>query len=54
MFSNPAAGENLTAKYYANEAIAISVPASFLVGLDTEEKLKLDEQGFLNLNFNLT
>ena len=54
--SMPALGEHLTAKPYVDNAISNSVDASSLLGLDPEEKLKLDEQISIipNLYFSIT
>ena len=49
-------GENLTAKYYVDTTISKSVDASSLLGLDLNEEIKLDEQGFTIpiCTFNIT
>ena len=49
-----AAPEHLTAKYYVEEAIYNSVDESSLIGLDLDEKLKLDEQDSKILNSTVT
>ena len=46
--------EQLTPKYYVDQAISIDVDESSLLRLDPNEKLKLDEQDSIILNSNLT
>ena len=54
VYSMPAVGEHLAAKYYVDYAISNSVDESSLLRLDTDEKLKLDEQDSVILKSNLT
>ena len=52
--SFPAIPEHLTAKIYVDNAISYSVDESSLLKLDSDEKLKPDEQDFIVLNSALT
>ena len=52
--SAPAVPEHLTAKYYVHQAISNSVDEASLLGLDPNEKLKLDEQDLIILISTLT
>ena len=52
--SSPAIPEHLTAKIYVVQAISYSVDESSLLRLDSDEKIKLDEQGSIVLNSTLT
>ena len=52
--SMPAVGEHLTAKYYVDHAIFLSVHESSLLKLDPNEQLKLDEQDSIVLKSTLT
>ena len=52
--SSPAVREHLTTKFYLDEAICHNVDEIFLSKLDTDEKLKLNEQDSIILNSNLT
>ena len=54
VYSMPAVGEHLAAKYYVDYAISNSVDESSLLRLDPDEKLKLDEQDSVILKSNLT
>ena len=50
----PAVGEQLTAKYYVDNAIFYSVDESSLLILGPDEKLKLNEQDSIILSSTLT
>ena len=50
----PEVGEYLTAKYYVDHAIFHSVHESSLLRLDTDEKVKRDEQDSIVPNSTLT
>ena len=52
--SFPAIPEHLTAKKFVDQAICYSVDESSLLRLDPNEKLNLDEQDSILLNFTLT
>ena len=50
----PTIPEQLTAKYYVDQAFSNSVDESSLLRLDPNEELKLDEQDSMFLNSTLT
>ena len=52
--SFPALENQLTPKYFVYTTIFYSVDESSLLTLDPDEKLKLDERGYILLNFSLT